>query len=124
MRSSLKRDGLPGALGESAEAAAFRHRLGFLAGDRLVFELLVLLGDLLHLRLDFLEIVRRDAVGHVEIIVEAVFNRRAVGELRVRPEAQDGGGHHVGGGVAEPLEVGHLGAFVESLAFGGHVEES
>jgi hypothetical protein len=38
--------------------------------------------------------------------------------LRIRPDSQDGGGHHVGGGMADPLEVGHLGAFVERFTFG------
>ena len=100
------------ALREAAEAAAFRHRLRFLAGNRLVFEFLVLLGDLLHLRLDFLEIVRRDAVLHLEVVIEPVLYRRPVSELRVRPDAEDGGGHHVRGGMAHALEVGHLGTFV------------
>ena len=112
MRSSLKRDGIPGAFGKAAEAAGFRHGFGFVTGDRLVFELLVFLGDLLHLGLDFLEIVGRDAVLHFEVVVEAVLHRRAIGELGIRPDAQDSGGHDVGGGVAHALEVGHLGAFV------------
>jgi hypothetical protein len=116
MRSSLKRRGIAGALGEAAEAAAFGHRLRFVAGDRLALELLVFLGDLLHLGLDFLEVVRSDPVLHVEVVVETVLDRRAVGELGVRPDAQDGGGHDVGAGVAEALQVGHLLAFVEGLA--------
>ena len=108
----LEAGGVPGAFSEAAEASGFRHGFGILAGDRFVFELLVLLGDFLHLLLDFLEIVGGDAVLHFEIVVEAVLNWRAVGELRVGPDAEDGGGHDVRGGVAHALEVGHLVAFV------------
>ena len=108
----LEAGGVSGAFSEAAEASAFRHGLRFLAGDRLVVELLVLLGDLLHLRLNFLEIIRGDAVSHFEIVVETILDGRAVGELGIGPDAEDGGGHHVRGGVAHALEVGHLGAFV------------
>jgi hypothetical protein len=92
----LEARGIARTLAEAAETAALRHGLRLLAGNRLVFELLVLLGDLPHLRLDLLEVVRCDAVLHLEVIVEAVLDRRAVGELRVRPQPEDGGGHHVG----------------------------
>ena len=107
---------IAGAFAEAAETAGFGHGFRFIAGDRLVFEFLVFLGDFLHLRLDFFEVVRSDPVLHFEIVVEAIFDRRAVGELGVRPNAQDGGGHDVGAGMAEPLQVGHLLALVESLA--------
>ena len=106
------------AFGEATEPSRFRHGFRFFTRDRLVFELLVFLGDLAHLRLDLFEIVRGDAVLHFEIIVEPGLDGRAVGELRVRPDAQDGGGHDVGAGVPEPLQVGHLLAFVEGLAVG------
>ena len=109
------------ALAEATEATTFRHRDGFLAGDALPVEFLVLLGDLFHLRLDLLKVVRCDAmVRQVKVVVEAVFHRRAVGELGIRPQAQDGGGHHVGTGVPQTVNIRHLGAFFEGLAFGGH----
>ncbi|MGC4014774.1 MAG: hypothetical protein QM755_09715 [Luteolibacter sp.] len=84
----------------------------------LALELLVLLRDLLHLRLDFLEVVRGDPVLHFEVVVETALDRRAVGELGVRPDAQDGGGHDVGAGVAQAFQIGHLLALFESLPFG------
>jgi hypothetical protein len=117
----LEDAGIARTLAQAAEAAALRHGLGFLAADALPFELLVLLRDLFHLRLDLLEVIRRDAVlRQVEVVVEAVFHRRAVGKLGIRPQAQDGGGHHMGTGVAQAVDVGHLGAFFESFSFGGH----
>ena len=110
--------GIAGALGEAAQAAAFRHGDGFGAGDGAVLELLVVLGDFLHLGFDLLEVVRGDPVGHVEVIVKAALDGRAVGELGVWPQLENGRGHDVGAGMAEPLQVGHLLAFVEGLAFG------
>ena len=64
---------------------------------------------LLHLGLDFLEILGRDAVRQFDVVVEAVLDRRAGGELRFRPEPEDGGGQDVGGGMADALQVGHRG---------------
>ena len=93
------------ALGEAAEATAFREFDRFLARDAFPLELLVLLRDLLHLRLDLLEVIRRDAVLHVEVVVEAVLHRRAVGELGIGPDAQDRGGHDMGTGVTQTINV-------------------
>ena len=70
----------------------------------------------LHFLLDAEKIVRCDAVGEVHVIIKPVIHRRAGGELDVRPEATDGGGHDVGTGMAEPFQIGHLLAFVEGLA--------
>ena len=54
---------------------------------------------------------------HVEIIVETVFDRWAIGELGIRPKAKDGSSHNMGTGMAEAVDVGHLSAFFESLTF-------
>ncbi len=56
----------------------------------------------------------------IDVVIEAVLDRRPGGELRLRPDAQDGRGQHMRGGMAEPLEVGHLGALLEGFAFVGH----
>ena len=76
---------------------------------------------LLHLLLDLREILRRDAVRQIDVVIEAVLDRRPGGELRLRPDAQDGRGQHMRGGMADALEVGHLVALFEGLAFVGHL---
>src|SRR5438552_14075450 len=71
----------------------------------------------LHLCLDLLEIVRRDPVRKIEIVIETVFDRRPSGELRFRPDFQDRRREYMRRGVTQPLEVSHLRAHLESFAF-------
>ena len=106
------------ALRKPTEATAFRHRLRLFARNHHPLEALVLLRHLAHLRLDLLEIIRRDPVLHVEVIIEAIFDRRPVGELGIRPDSEDSRRHHVSCGMAEPFQIRHLLAFIESLPFG------
>ncbi len=75
---------------------------------------------LFHLRLDFLEVFRRDAVRQIDIVVEAVLDRRPGGELRFRPDPQDGRRKDVRRRMAKALEVGHLRALFQSFAFFFH----
>jgi hypothetical protein len=63
---------------------------------------------LFHLSLDFLEILRRDAVRQVHVVIETILDGRAAGELRVGPEAEDGGGQDMRAGVAESFQIGHF----------------
>jgi len=49
----------------------------------------------------------------LDIIVEAVIDRRAGGELRVGPQPGDGGGENAGAGMSDAFELGHLRALVE-----------
>ena len=89
------------AFGESGEAAAVGEGDGFFAGDFDALEGLVLLHDFFHLGLDGFEVVGGEAVLHVDVVVEPRVDGGADGELGVGPEAEDGGGHDVGGRVAE-----------------------
>ena len=75
-------------------------------------ERLVGLDVLAHLRLDALEVGVRDLhpVGEVEVVVEAVVDRRADRDLGAGVELEHGLGEHVGGVVAEQVEG--LGALV------------
>ena len=115
----IKGDGFAG--GDVTEAAdlvgilsAFEDQLlGFLAGALEAFELLVLLGDTAHLFLNFHEVLGRESVVEVEVVVEAVVGGRPDIQLGLREQAEHGGAQHVGGGVANLLEGSHLRA-------GGH----
>ena len=86
-------------------------------------ELEILLDDLLHLGLDRGEVVLADldALGQVDIIVEAVVGRGAVGKVGLGVQALDGLRHDVGGGVADDVrdlvlrELGHRTVIVECL---------
>ena len=108
----------PGRRGRPLSASA--HRL--LARDDAALEDVVRLDLLLHLLLDLREILRRDAVRQIDVVIKPILHRRPRGELRLRPDAQDGRRQHVGGGVAQALEVGHLVALFEGFAFVGHRE--
>ena len=55
-------------------------------------------------------------MAEFHVVVEAVLDWRAGGELGVGPEAQDGRGEHVGAGMAEALQFGHFLPVIEGFA--------
>jgi hypothetical protein len=67
---------LVGLVGEQAQ--------GLLAGQLPAPEGLALGDDLAHARLDALQVLGRERLGHVEVVVEAVLGRRPDGELGPR----------------------------------------
>ena len=71
-----------------------RRRSQFKALQRVVF-----LDDLLHLRLDLGEVLGGEGGGQIEIVVEAVFDGRADGELGAGIQPAHRLGQNVGGGV-------------------------
>ena len=56
----------------------------------------------------FLEILGRDAVRQIDVIIKAVLDRRTGGELRFRPDPQNGRGKHVRSRMADAFEIRHL----------------
>ena len=112
----VKRDGLAlGNVGEAADLVALLADLlddadGFVAGDLLAGEGLVLGDDLLHLGLDLREVLGGQLVVEVDVVIEAGLRRRADVELRVGKDAKDGRGEHVRAGVAEFFEGSHHGS--------------
>ena len=109
-----------GSRTEGAKFATFRHGQRFVARNFHALERMVRLDLLLHLRLDLLEIVGRDAMRQLDVVIETVLHRRPGGELRIGPDFQNGRGQDVRGGMAEALDVGHLGALLECLAVVAH----
>ena len=91
--------------------------LGLVAGLGGALEGLVFLHHLFHLGLDGLEVLRRKAVLEVEVVVKAVSRRRADVELGLRPEAKHGGREYVGARMPQALEIAHLVALLDGLAF-------
>src|SRR5207237_10059286 len=71
---------------------------------------------LFHLRLDLLEIVWRNAVGQIDIIIETILDRRPGGELRLGPYLQDRSREDVRRGMAQTFDVRHLHALVWCFA--------
>ena len=91
--------GLVGLVGEE------RRRL---RGRELVpLERLVGRDDLVHARLDLLEVVvgERLAVGQLDVVVEAELDRRTDRQLGAGVEVENRLGHHVGGRVPDGVET-------------------
>ncbi len=99
----VEADGRPVRLGQvvddlDLERLALRVELGDRVSPWKVLRVLEgQVGGLLlaHLGLDLLEVGGRQRPRQVEVVVEAVLDRRTDAELRVREELQDGRGHHV-----------------------------
>ena len=72
---------------------------------------------LLHLRLDLLEILRRNAVRKIDIVIKTVLDRRPGGELRFRPDFQNRRRQDMRGRMTQTFDVGHLRALLWSFAF-------
>ena len=56
----------------------------------------------------------------IDIVIETVLDRRAGGELRFRPDLQNGGGQDVRSRVTQPFDVRHLGAHFGCFTFFSH----
>jgi hypothetical protein len=84
-----------------AALAKEADRLGL--GQILALDRLRGAGQLTHRRLDLLEIVRGEGAVELEIVIEAVLDRRADRQLGAGEEPFDRLGHQVRGAVAEDL---------------------
>lgn len=78
---------------------------GRLVGDDAAGEALAALLDLLHLLLDGLEVIGGEGAGHVEVVVEAVLDRRADAQLGLGEQLLHGLRHDVRGRVAQDVEA-------------------
>jgi hypothetical protein len=56
-------------------------------------------------------------MGKLYIVVEPVFHGGSGGKLGVRPDPQNGGRHHMGAGVAQPLQVRHTVPVIQTFSF-------
>jgi hypothetical protein len=89
-----------------------------LLAHRLPDERLVGGDDLVHLRVDGLDVLRGEGPADVEVVVEAVGDRRTDGEGRTLVQREHRLGQHVGGRVAQDAAalVGVLGDDLERAA--------
>ena len=76
-------------------ALVAEHLLGLFARPDLLRERLVARDDLAHLLLDRGEIFRRERLVAEEVVIEAVLDHRADGDLRARPQRLHGFGQHM-----------------------------
>ena len=74
-------------------------------GDYAAFEALRGLDDALHVLLDRLQILRCERLGHVEVVVEAVFDHRSHAELRIGADLLHGLRHDMRRGVAHDRDA-------------------
>jgi hypothetical protein len=61
--------------------------------------------DLAHLGLDLAEVLGGEGLGAVEIVIPAVFDHGADGDLHVGPDFLHGAGHDMGEVVADQLQA-------------------
>ena len=85
-------------------ALPLEEALGLVARDDRLPERLVARDDLAHALLDRREILGRERLGAVEVVVEAVLDHRADRHLRVRPQRLHGLGQHMRRVVADEFE--------------------
>ena len=57
----------------------------------------------------------------IDIVVKTVIDRRPGGELRLRPDFQNGGCENVRRGMTQTLDISHLGALLQCLTVFGHL---
>ena len=82
------------------------HELqSLLPGQLEPLQLQLLLADLPHLGLDLLQVLGREGEGGVHVVVPALVDRGADGQLHLGPQALDRLGHHMGAGVPVGLAV-------------------
>ena len=80
-----------GSRTKGTKFTTFGHGQRFVARNVNALERMVRLDLLLHLGLDFLEIFGRDAMRQFDVVIKTVLHRRPGGELRFRPDFQNGG---------------------------------
>ena len=86
--------------------ALLLHELeGLFPGQLKALQLQLLLADLPHLGLDLLQVLGREGEGGVHVVVPALVDRGADGQLHLGPQALDRLGHHMGAGVPVGLAV-------------------
>ena len=78
---------------------------GFLAGQLEALQLQLLLADLAHLRLDLRQVVGGKGERRIQIVVKAVVDAGADGQLHLRPQPLHGLRQNVGTGVPVRLAV-------------------
>ena len=85
--------------GSSAKRFCASRAIHLLAHERILLR-----RDLPHLVLERGEILRRERLGDLEVVVEAVLDRRAEADLRVGAQASHGRREHVRGRMAQHVE--------------------
>ena len=86
-------------------AALFHQRGGLVARQLEAADFQIFLNDFFHLGLDFFEILAAERRRRVEIVVKAVVDGRADGELTVGVQAFDRLRHHMRGAVPQRLQI-------------------
>ena len=85
-------------------ALVAEHLLGLFAVPDLLGEGFVARDDLAHLLLDRGKIFRRERLVAEEVVIEAVLDHRADGDLRARPQRLHGFGQHMRGVMPDQLQ--------------------
>ena len=100
--------------------ALFLHELdGLFPGQLKALQLQLFLADLAHLAFDLLHDLGGEGEGRVHIIIEALVNGRADGQLHLGVKPLDGLGQHMGAGM--PIGAAILLIFKRIQVFLRHV---
>ncbi len=89
------------------------HAAGVVARECLALKGMVLVDDLAHTRLERLQVLRGQRARELEVVVEAVVDRRTDGDARLaREHLHHGLGHHVRRRMADAVQLGALVVFL------------
>src|SRR5439155_23089721 len=108
------------SLTQSAQPTALRILYSLFARDDDLLESMVRLNLLFHLLFDLREILGRNAMRQLQIVIESGLDRRAGSKLCFGPNPEYGRGHDVGARVADALQLRHFAAVVQSFTFNFH----
>ncbi len=108
------------------ERVVREHVECFVASHRLTHEWLIFGDDLVHPLLDGFEVLGSERIVHFEVVVEAVFDRRADRKRGLGVQAEDGLREHMGsrvpkhrptlvGGLRDDLEVSTGGQWTRNI---------
>ena len=101
-----------GSFAQSGEPAFFSELERFVPRNFDPFERMVRFDFVFHLGLDLFEIIGRDAVGKIDIVIKAVLHRRARSELRFRPDFQNRRRKYVRRRMTKTLDIRHCRALL------------
>src|SRR5439155_20824757 len=101
-----------GAFAERRESSLLAKLERFIARNFDSLERMIRFDLLFHLGFDFFEVLRRNSVLKINVVVETVLHWRSCGELCSRPDFQNGRRQYVRRRMTQTFNVRHCGTLL------------